>query len=372
MLFSMCMVCMYFTRAVLKFIAGSYMPLEARSGRRRAPQLQVSPMGDAITYEPFGSTSTLAEGRLCAPAGGVPSASAATQLILSTHQALMSFTPADGCFNVLSRGRGHYQSVLPARLVLSGRARAEDEEEEEELLLVGSQRIDAAPARTQPLPDADLLLLVNGRTRRTLGSYRLPTEYLHDSILDGETGDVLAVDSSRGEVLLLSMLPLPPRATAGAAAGAANHTGRWRLEVAGGVPGLSVRRRYPVAGAAAHINSVALGRGCVSTVAVLVAPQLTAPASWVDSPRLLPVPCAWGELLNHSGPSGRVWSHRCGLLVGTGKQPAADERGARIQRAYGARGGSVAARRRQLPQPALARGWLALPDEPEGRRHAAG
>lgn len=358
------------TSHVLKFIAGSYMPLEAR--RRRAPQLQVSPMGDAITYEPFGSTSTLAEGRLCAPAGGVPSASAATQLILSTHQALMSFTPADGCFNVLSRGRGHYQSVLPARLVLSGRARAEDEEEEEELLLVGSQRIDAAPARTQPLPDADLLLLVNGRTRRTLGSYRLPTEYLHDSILDGETGDVLAVDSSRGEVLLLSMLPLPPRATAGAAAGAANHTGRWRLEVAGGVPGLSVRRRYPVAGAAAHINSVALGRGCVSTVAVLVAPQLTAPASWVDSPRLLPVPCAWGELLNHSGPSGRVWSHRCGLLVGTGKQPAADERGARIQRAYGARGGSVAARRRQLPQPALARGWLALPDEPEGRRHAAG
>ena len=274
------------------------------------PPLQVSPMGDAITYEPFGSTSTLAEGRLCAPAGGVPSASAATQLILSTHQALMSFTPADGCFNVLSRGRGHYYSVLPAHLVLSGRVRAEDEEEEEELLLVGSQRIDAAPARTQPLPDADLLLLVNGRTRRTLGSYRLPTEYLHDSILDGETGDVLAVDASRGEVLLLSMLPLPPRATAGAAAGAANHTGRWRLEVAGGVPGLSVRRRYPVAGAAAHINSVALGRGCVSTVAVLVAPQLTAPASWVDSPRLLPVPCAWGELLNHSGPSRRVWSRR--------------------------------------------------------------
>ena len=71
-------------------------------------------MGEAIPFEPFGSTSSLAEDRLCAPAGGVPFASAGTRLMVSTHQALMSFTPADGCFEVLSSGRGHYYSVLPA------------------------------------------------------------------------------------------------------------------------------------------------------------------------------------------------------------------------------------------------------------------
>ena len=207
-------------------------------------------MGEAIPFEPFGSTSSLAEDRLCAPAGGVPFASAGTRLMVSTHQALMSLTPADGCFEVLSSGRGHYYSVLPAPAAQKSSGSAEvEEEEEEELLLVGSQRIDAAPARTQPLPDADLLLLVSAHTRRTLGSYRLPTEYLHDSILDGETGEVLVVDTARGEVLALSMPPPPPRAAAHSAA-AANRTLRWWLE-AGGVPGLSVRRRYPVAGAAA-------------------------------------------------------------------------------------------------------------------------
>ena len=119
-------------------------------------------MGEAIPFAPFGSTSTLAEDRLCAPAGGVPFASAVTRLIVSTHQALMSFTPADGCFEVLSSGRGHYYSVLPARLVLSGSAEVE-EEEEEELLLVGSQRIDAAPDADDPRdtgPDTGLICLV--------------------------------------------------------------------------------------------------------------------------------------------------------------------------------------------------------------------
>ena len=138
-------------------------------------------MGDAISYEPFGSTSTLAENRFCAPGGGVPSVRSSLRLIVSTHQTLMSFTPADGCFDVLSTGRGHYYSVLSARFVLGGAASSaggEAGDDKEELLLVGSQRIDATPARPQPLPDADLLLLVDGRTRRTMGSYRLPTEYV--------------------------------------------------------------------------------------------------------------------------------------------------------------------------------------------------
>ena len=81
---------------------------------------------------------------------------------------------------------------------------------------------------------------------------------------------MFAVDTSRGDVLVLSALPLPATAataTASAAAGAGNrtrlHAGPWRLETPGGVPGLVVRRRYRVAGAAAHINSVALGAGCV-------------------------------------------------------------------------------------------------------------
>ena len=198
-----------------------------------------------LPYVPFTVTAAIEPTRLCVAGGGVPFAADKTILTISTHQVLLRFTPADGCFEVLSAGRGHYYSLVPANRVLCGR---EDDE-----LLVGSQKIDAKPARMQPLPDSDLLLLVNPSQRRTLGSYVLPTAYLHDSILDDVSGNLLTVDTNRGTVLVLRA-----------------NCSRLNVEAAGedaAPPALLLVREYAVATglrvSAAHINSIALGAGCV-------------------------------------------------------------------------------------------------------------
>ena len=113
---------------------------------------------------------------------------APVKLVLSTHLALLSLAPASDSVEILSAGHGHYYGVAPLL---------------DRWLLVGSQARLAAPARNASRavlpPERDALLLVDVPARTVVGSWTLPTRYLHD-LVAADDGTLFAVDSETADV----------------------------------------------------------------------------------------------------------------------------------------------------------------------------
>ena len=181
------------------------------------------------------------------------------ELLLSSHQALLSFNVRSGCFRRLSAGRGHYYGVVPAHALNATPAAAP-------WLLVGSQAKLAEPARNESvsLPTArDVAMLFDPSTRRTLGWFLLPTSYLHDMVYDDVTRDAYAVDSDTGLISRLTLEVNESLVDGSDSSGAPDSTLRLR---SGATASLLVRRTYRAVShssmpSMAHINNLVFGLG---------------------------------------------------------------------------------------------------------------
>ena len=180
-------------------------------------------------------------------------------LLLATHTALLEVEVGTGCVSLLSRGHGHYQSVVSA----AGLGLADGS------LLVGSQarlaQADRNATFSSLLVGSDALLMFDFHTRRTRGAWRLPTSSLQDTVLNGAGGEVFSADSDFSAVtqIRIEECVSSDEGALPAAHRAATRSGRAiRLRLVRRFRS-SGRGTPPELARAAHANSVLLSGGHV-------------------------------------------------------------------------------------------------------------